>query len=136
MGGHSVLSLAQRQEFPATAIAAFHAARNGNFAQSKARFLFHFAEDAAWVSVASVKKLKKSREVAGSDASYHVDPKTTPWFFESDRANAFNSDAAALSWKRTVSFLRDELTNQSSGRAKARPLVSNVRRTAMSKRAL
>jgi len=106
MGGHWALWLAQRPELPVAATVVFYAARNGDFTQSKSRFLFHFAENDDWVSDASVKKLKRSLEAAGRDASCYGYPGTTHWFFESDRPEAFNHDAAARSWKRTLAFLR------------------------------
>ncbi|MCL4744466.1 MAG: dienelactone hydrolase family protein [Burkholderiaceae bacterium] len=106
MGGHWALWLAQRPELPIDATVVFYAARNGDFRQSGSRFLFHFAEVDDWVSAASIRKLKRSMELAGKDASYHVYPGTTHWFFESDRPQAFNKKAAAASWKRSLEFLR------------------------------
>jgi len=108
MGGHWALWLAQRPELPIAATVVFYAARNGNFTQSKSRFLFHYAENDPWVSVASVKKLKKSLEVAGKDATYYEYPGTTHWFFENDRQESFHHGAAVLSWKRTLAFLKDK----------------------------
>lgn len=107
MGGHWALWLAQRPELPIAKTVVFYAARNGDFARSNSGFLFHFAENDEWVSVARVKKLKRSLEVAGRDASYYEYPGTTHWFFENDRPEAFHLDAAALSWKRTLAFLQD-----------------------------
>jgi carboxymethylenebutenolidase len=107
MGGHWALWLAQRPELPIDATVVFYAARNGDFTQSHSRFLFHFAEADDWVSTASVKKLKKSLDFAGKDARYCEYPGTTHWFFENDGSEAFNAKAAAVSWKRTIEFLRD-----------------------------
>jgi carboxymethylenebutenolidase len=107
MGGHWALWLAQRPGLPVNATVVFYAARNGDFAQSNSRFLFHFAEADDWVSTASITKLKRSMELAGKDAGYYVYPGTTHWFFENDRPEAFNPKAAATSWKRTLEFLRE-----------------------------
>ena len=85
----------------------FYAARNGDFTQSNSSFLFHFAENDEWVSAASVRKLKKSLEAAGKNASYYDYPATHHWFFESDQPDAFHREAAALAWKRTLVFLKD-----------------------------
>ncbi len=117
MGGHWALWLAQRPELPVAATVVFYAARNGDFTHSNSRFLFHFAENDEWVSTASVKKLKRSLEVAGREGSYYEYPGTTHWFFENDRPEAFHRDATALSWKRTLVFLEDSgLTNKTSQR--------------------
>jgi carboxymethylenebutenolidase len=107
MGGHWALWLAQRPELPIAATVVFYAVRNGNFSHSHSRFLFHFAENDDWVSAANVKKLKRSLEIAGKNASYYEYPGTTHWFFESDRPEAYHPEAAALSWKRTLAFLRN-----------------------------
>jgi carboxymethylenebutenolidase len=107
MGGHWALWLAQRPELPIDATVVFYAARNGDFTQSKSRFLIHFAEVDDWVSTASIKILKKGMELAGKDASYYEYPGTIHWFFESDRPESFNQKAAATSWKRTLEFLRE-----------------------------
>ncbi len=107
IGGHWALWLAQRPELPVADTVVFYAARNGDFTRSKSRFLFHFAENDEWVSAASVKKLKKSLESAGRKAVSYEYPGTTHWFFENDRPEVFHSGAAALSWKRTLAFLRD-----------------------------
>lgn len=106
MGGHWALWLAQRPELPICATVIYYAARNGDFTQSRSRFLFHFAQTDEWVSAASIKKLKKSLAGASLDATYHEYPDTAHWFFEYDRSAAFNGKAAALSWKRTLEFLR------------------------------
>jgi carboxymethylenebutenolidase len=107
MGGHWALWLAQRPELPIASTVVFYASRNGDYTKSNSRFLFHFAENDEWVSQGSVNKLKKSLEKAGRVSSYHEYPGTTHWFFEEDRPEAFHRKAAALSWKRTLAFLRD-----------------------------
>lgn len=107
MGGHWALWLAQRPELPVTSTVVFYAARNGNFANRRSRFQFHFAEEDQWVSTASVKKMRQSLEIAGNDAEYYEYPGTIHWFFEADRQDAFDPSAAALAWNRSLSFLHD-----------------------------
>lgn len=106
MGGHWAIWLAQRPELPIASTIVFYAARNGDFSKSASRFQFHFAEKDAWVSQASVAKMKKSLAVAGKDATFYSYPGTGHWFFESDRKDAFQPDAAELAWKRSLAFLR------------------------------
>jgi carboxymethylenebutenolidase len=107
MGGHWALWLAQRAELPLAAAVIFYAARNGDYTASRCRFLFHLAEQDDWVSAPSVKKLRKSLDAAGRGASFHVYSGTTHWFFESDRADAFNEQATELAWQRTLAFLHE-----------------------------
>ncbi|MDI6773132.1 MAG: dienelactone hydrolase family protein [bacterium] len=109
MGGHWAYWLAQRPELPIAATVTFYAARNGDYARSSSDFLVHFAETDEWVSAASVRKLKKSLAAAGSTAFFHTYPGTGHWFFEQDRADAFDAEEAALAWDRTLVFLKERL---------------------------
>jgi carboxymethylenebutenolidase len=109
MGGHWALWLSQRSELPIGATVTFYGARAGDYTSSRSVFLGHFAEKDDWVSDAALKKLKKSLETAGRVAEFFVYPDTGHWFFESDRADAFNPQAAELAWERTVNFLRKHL---------------------------
>ena len=109
MGGHWALWLSQRPELPIGATVTFYGARAGDYTNSRAVFLGHFAEKDDLVSDAALKKLKKSLETAGRVAEIFVYSDTSHWFFESDRADAFNSQAAELAWERTVKFLRKHL---------------------------
>lgn len=108
MGGHWALWLAQRSKLPIAATVVFYAARNGDFTQTRSRFLFHFANDDEWVSATSISKMKKSLAAAGSDATYHDYPGTRHWFFENDRTDTFDPGAAACAWERTLAFLKTE----------------------------
>lgn len=107
MGGHWALWLAQRPDLPIAHTVVFYAARDGNYTESKSRFLVHFAESDNWVSTASAKKLKASLAAAKADATFYTYPNTTHWFFESDRKDAYKKTAAASAWKRTIAFLKE-----------------------------
>lgn len=106
MGGHWALWLAQRGELPIRATVVFYAARNGDFRNSRSRFLFHFADRDEWVSAASEKKMKRSLAEAHRQVEYFDYPGTGHWFFESDRPEAFHRQAADLAWQRTLTFLQ------------------------------
>ena len=105
MGGHWALGLSQQPELPIGAAVTFYAARAGDYSTSRAAFLGHFAEKDDWVSDAALKKLRKSLETAGRIAELFVYPGTGHWFFESDRTDVYDSQAAELAWQRTVAFL-------------------------------
>ncbi len=72
--------------------------------------LCHFAETDEWEAPSSVKKLDKALRAANRPATFHTYAGTGHWFFEKDRADAYNSKAARLAWQRTVTFLRETLT--------------------------
>jgi carboxymethylenebutenolidase len=112
MGGHWAYWLAQRPDVPIVATATFYAARNGDYSESRSAFLAHFAETDEWVSPASVKKLERSLSKAGRAFECHTYPGTGHWFFEDDRADAFEPEAAALAWTRTIAFLKRRLGQQ------------------------
>jgi len=109
MGGHWALWLSQRTELPIGATVTFYGARAGDYTSSRASFLGHFAEQDDWVSDAALKKLKKSIETAGRVAEFYVYPDTCHWFFESDREDVYNPQAAELAWERTIRFLRKHI---------------------------
>jgi len=109
MGAHWACWLAQQPELPIGAVVAFYGARAGDYAQSRAAFLGHYAETDPWLSEAALKKLRKSLAAAGRSADFYVYPGTGHWFFESDRPDAYQAEAAELAWQRTVAFLRQRL---------------------------
>jgi carboxymethylenebutenolidase len=106
MGGHWAYWLAQRSELPIVATVVFYAARNGDYSNSRSSFLAHFAETDEWVSPASVRRLERSLLKAGRSFECHTYSDTGHWFFEDDRADAFDPEAAALAWTRTIDFLK------------------------------
>jgi len=112
MGGHWAYWLAQRPELPIAATVTFYAVRNGTYASSNSSFLAHFAEDDPWVSRASIRKLDKSMTAAGKEHQFHTYPGTRHWFFEENRADAFDAGASELAWERTITFMRQTIGQQ------------------------
>ncbi len=105
MGGHWAYWLSQRPELGVDKAVTFYAARDGDYAASRAAFLAHFAEVDEWVSSAGVRKLERSLARAGREHAFHTYAGTGHWFFESDRPE-YDPGAAALAWQRTLAFLR------------------------------
>lgn len=77
--------------------------------RSRASYLGHFAEADPYESKEYVDGLEQALQAAGRPVTFHHYPGTGHWFFEPDRADAYNPAAAALAWERTVSFLADAL---------------------------
>jgi carboxymethylenebutenolidase len=109
MGGHWAYWLAQRPDLPIVATVTFYAARNGDYSESRSSFQAHFSETDEWVSQASVRKVKRSLSKAKRSFEFHTYPGTGHWFFEDDRADAFEPKAAELAWTRTIDFLKRKL---------------------------
>jgi carboxymethylenebutenolidase len=109
MGGHWALWLSQQAELPIGAAVTFYGTRAGDYSASQAAFLGHFAEKDDWVSDTALKKFRKGLETAGRIAELFVYPGTGHWFFESDRRDAYDKEAAAQAWQRTLRFLKEEI---------------------------
>jgi carboxymethylenebutenolidase len=106
LGGYWGLWLADQPANPVRAAVVFYGARQGDYAANRAAFQFHLAERDDYVADSGVKKLRKSLAAAGREAEFHTYPGTGHWFFEADRPDAFQPQAAELAWERTVAFLK------------------------------
>ena len=106
LGGHWALWLAEQTTVRVAATVIFYATRTGDYAASSSAFQFHLAETDDFVAASGVKKLQKGLKAAGKEAEFYTYPGTTHWFFESDRAGAYNPQAADLAWNRAVGFLK------------------------------
>ncbi|MEX2144448.1 MAG: alpha/beta fold hydrolase [Anaerolineales bacterium] len=71
-----------------------------DLASGKARFQAHFAETDHLEPIEEVRKMK------APDLELHIYPGTGHWFFESDRPEAYNAEAAQLAWSRALAFLK------------------------------
>jgi carboxymethylenebutenolidase len=109
MGGHWALWLSQQPELPIGATVTFYGARSGDYSNSQAPCLGHFAQVDEWVSEAALKKLKKSLEKAGRTAEFYTYASTGHWFCEADRPDVYNAEAAERAWARTTAFLHENL---------------------------
>lgn len=78
-------------------------------ARTKAAFLGHFAEDDPYESTEEMRRMEEMLRAARRDVAFHVYPGTGHWFFEDDRPDAYNAEAAELAWQRTLDFLRRKL---------------------------
>jgi carboxymethylenebutenolidase len=108
MGGHWALWLAKQSRTeipPIKATVVFYATRGGDFSGSESAFQFHLAEADPFVSPGSVVRQRRNLRGAGVEAEFHHYPATGHWFFEWDRLDAYDKDAADLAWIRTVKFL-------------------------------
>jgi carboxymethylenebutenolidase len=91
------------------AVILFYGSGEGDFTQARAAYLAHFAENDEWATAEEVAQFEANLHAAGRPATFYTYPGTSHWFFEADRPDAFNEEAAALAWERTVSFLREKL---------------------------
>ena len=80
-----------------------------DLAQVQAAVLGHYAENDQWASPAAAKALEGQLEAAGKQVEFHVYPGTDHAFFNDSRPEVYKSDAAKLSWERTLAFFRQHL---------------------------
>lgn len=110
LGGFWSLWLSGRAPSPVGAAVVFYASRNADYARSRAAYQFHIAETDDYEPASEVEKTRASLASAGRPAEFHTYPGTMHWFFERDRPDAYNADAAAQAWQRTVAFLKTHIS--------------------------
>lgn len=68
--------------------------------KSQAQYLAHFAENDPFEST------EEARKMSAPNLEVHIYPGTGHWFFEHNRPDAYNAEAAARAWERTLVFLK------------------------------
>ena len=110
LGGYYALWLGEKMPASIVAIVTFYGTRGGTFFKSHAPVLGHFAEHDVYEPRRSVQRLEERLKAANRSVELFTYPGTTHWFFENDRPDAFNAQAAQLAWTRTLEFLDQHLT--------------------------
>lgn len=110
LGAYLALRLARSEADNIRAVVLFYANEGGSFDGAQAAFLGHFAsDDGCWVGARAVRSLEARLRAAGCEVTFHTYPDTRHSFFEQDRREAYDAEAAALAWERTVKFLHSKL---------------------------
>lgn len=111
LGGYWSLWLAQKMPELFRAVVLFYGTNGGggDFQQSRAAFLGHFAEKDPYETTDTIQELEKNLKGANRPVTFYTYPDTSHWFFEKDRPEAYRTQAAQLAWERTVKFLNDTL---------------------------
>jgi carboxymethylenebutenolidase len=84
----------------------FYGTGPADFRRAQAEYLGHFAENDPYEPPSNVDELEAALRQAGRPVSFYRYPGVGHWFFEPDRADAYDAEAAELAWERTLSFLR------------------------------
>lgn len=110
LGGAYALDMSVNLPDEIAAVVTFYATYPGlDYRGAKAAYLLHFAEDDPYEPAESVAAMEEALRTEGRQATVYTYPGTTHWFFESNRPDAYNANAAALAWERTIAFLNAEL---------------------------
>jgi carboxymethylenebutenolidase len=111
MGAYWALWLAQEKPELFRAVTLFYGTNGGegDFHPSKAAFLGHFAERDPYESAEGIAALETNLKGAGRPTAFYTYPGAGHWFFENDRPDAYDPQAAQLAWDRTIAFLHEQL---------------------------
>jgi carboxymethylenebutenolidase len=110
MGAYYALDLSTTRPEHIRRVVLFYGTGSMDLASSRADYLGHFAENDPYETPSNVDDLEQALKGAGRPVTFHRYAGTGHWFFEPDRADAYNQAAADLAWERTLAFL-----NRSSG---------------------
>jgi carboxymethylenebutenolidase len=107
LGAYYALDLAAADPEHIRSVVLFYGTGSGDFRNSRAAYLGHFAENDEFEPQSNVDELEDSLKAAGRPVTFYVYPGTGHWFFEPDRIQAYNQAAASLAWDRTLAFLNN-----------------------------
>jgi carboxymethylenebutenolidase len=111
LGAFFALELSVTDPEHVRSVVVFYGTRPGDYETSHAAYLGHYAETDEFEPQSEVDHLEAALRQAGRPVSFYQYPGTGHWFFESDRVDAFNLEAAYLAWERTLAFLRRSSTS-------------------------
>jgi carboxymethylenebutenolidase len=106
LGAFFAMDLSCQRPQDIRAVVLFYGTRPGDYASAQAAYIGHFAESDEFEPASEVKQLEESLRSADCPVTFYTYPGTGHWFFEADRADAYNAQAAEMAWGRTVEFLR------------------------------
>jgi carboxymethylenebutenolidase len=105
LGVYYALDLAADEPDLVCGVTIFYGSGDGDYTNSRASYLGHFADNDPYESAANVDGLEDTLRRAGRPVTFYRYPNTGHWFAEPDRIDAYDDPAAQLAWKRTLEFL-------------------------------
>ena len=111
LGAYWALWSAQKKPDLIRAVTLFYGTNGGggDFQDSKAAYLGHFAETDPYETPDGIHALEKNLRGANRPTTFYTYPGTGHWFFEKDRPDVYQAQAAQLAWDRTIAFLHAQL---------------------------
>ncbi len=106
LGAFYALDLSTRHPEIIDTVVIFYGTGPADFSRSNARYLGHFAESDPYEPQENLDYLYTELEQAKRPVQFYQYSGTGHWFFEADRADAYDASAAQLAWERTLAFLR------------------------------
>lgn len=109
MGAAWALTLSALRPDDVAAAVLFYGTDEVDFTEARAAYQGHYAERDEWEPNEGVRQVEAGMRAAGRAVEFHTYPGAGHWFFEDDRPEHYDPDAAHLAWERTVRFLRSRL---------------------------
>jgi carboxymethylenebutenolidase len=109
LGAWWALQLSQWRPDDVGAVVAVYGTDDGDYSAARAAYLGHFAENDEYEELDWVRALEERIRAAGREVTFHIYPNTGHWFVEPNRPDAYDPDATALVWERTIAFLTRHL---------------------------
>jgi carboxymethylenebutenolidase len=106
LGAFFALNLSATEPERIGKVIVFYGTGPADITKTKAAYLGHFAENDPFEPESEVKGLQESLRAAGRDVTFYRYAGNGHWFFEPDREDAYNAEAARIAWERTLSFLK------------------------------
>jgi carboxymethylenebutenolidase len=107
LGAFFALNLSTTDPERINKVVVFYGTGPADFTKSRASYQGHFAENDPFEPESEVTGLEESLRAAGRPVAFFKYQGTGHWFFEPDRADAYNTEAAKLAWERTLTFLKE-----------------------------
>jgi carboxymethylenebutenolidase len=106
LGVYYALDIAAAYPELVRSVVIYYGTGDGDYSNSKAAYLGHFADDDEFEPQSNIDQLEESLRRAGRQVTFHRYSGTGHWFCEPDREDAYNEAAANLAWERTLAFLK------------------------------
>ena len=107
LGAFFALNLSTTDPERVNKVVVFYGTGPADFAKSRASYQGHFAGNDPFEPDSEVNSLEEELKKAGHPVTFYHYPGTGHWFFEPDRVDAYNPEAAKLAWERTLTFLEE-----------------------------
>jgi carboxymethylenebutenolidase len=105
LGAFFALNLSNTNPERINKVIVFYGTGPADFSRSTASYQGHFAENDPFEPDSDVKGLEEELKKAGRPVVFYTYSGTGHWFFEPDRTDAYQPEAASLAWERTLAFL-------------------------------
>ncbi|MFI5042776.1 MAG: dienelactone hydrolase family protein, partial [Acidimicrobiales bacterium] len=114
MGGGLALLLACRRPDKVAAVVPFYGVippggPSPDWSGMTAAVQGHYAENDDFAGAKAVAELESTLKSLGKSYDFHLYPGTEHAFFNDDRPEVYNAEAAAAAWARTLTFLNTKL---------------------------